>query len=188
MTKLTGGDPSYKFHRSFPLSQYDLPTHNSKILSFAQPTKRAAIEQMQASAQVTDALDRATTSDERIPISAPLSTASPQRTMTSEQISRNPGVDYTTFESVPLLSLPPSDGRPQTRLDLPCLFRRGRFDTGRCEPILGWDVRGFMTAISDDVVVACSSYDQYNFRLILWELALKLSYQTPELCKSVRIQ
>ena len=101
--------------------------------------------------------------------------------MTSEQISRNPGVDYTTFESIPLLSLPLSDGRPQTRLDLPCLFRRRRFDTGGREPILGWHVRGFMTAISDDVVVACSSHDQYNFTLILWELALKLSYQKLEL-------
>ena len=168
---------SYKFHRSFPLSQYDLPTHNSRILSFAQPTKRAATEQIQVSAQVTDVLDRTTASDEHVPISALLSVASPQRTMTSEQISRNPDVDYTTFELVPLLSFPQSDRRPQTRLDISCLFRRRCFDTGGSEPILSWDVRGFMTAISDDVVVACSSHDQYNFRLILWELALKLSYQ-----------
>lgn len=27
---------SYKFHRMFPLSQYDLPTHNSRLLSFPQ--------------------------------------------------------------------------------------------------------------------------------------------------------
>ena len=98
--------------------------------------------------------------------------------MTSEQISRNPGVDYTTFEPVPLLSFPQSDGRPQTRFDLPRLFRRRRFNTGGCEPILSWDVCGFMTAISDDDdVAACSSHDQYNFRLILWELALKLSHR-----------
>jgi len=94
---------SYKFHRSFPLSQYDLPTHNSRILSFAQPTKRPAIEQVQASAQGTDALDRTTASDEHVPISALLSTASPQRTMTSEQISRNPGVDYTTPDLISLV-------------------------------------------------------------------------------------
>ncbi|THU90721.1 nagb/rpia/CoA transferase-like protein [Dendrothele bispora CBS 962.96] len=28
---------SYKFHRLFPLSQYDLPSHNPKLLSFTQP-------------------------------------------------------------------------------------------------------------------------------------------------------
>jgi hypothetical protein len=158
---------SYKFHRSFPLSQYDLPTHNSRILSFAQPTKRPAAERIQASAQVTDALDRTTASDEHIPVSPPLSMASPQRTMTPEQISRNPGVDYTTFELFPLLTFPQSDGQPQTRLDLSRLFRRRCFDTGGSESILSWDVRGFMTAMSDDVVVACStcsSHDQYNFR------------------------
>lgn len=103
--------------------------------------------------------------------------------MTSEQISRNPGVDYTTFESIPLLSFLRSDGRPQTRLDLPCVFRRRCFDTGGSEPILSWDVRGFMTAISDDVVVACSSHDmhdQYNFRLILWEFVAQTQPSNPE--------
>ena len=102
---------SYKFHRSFPLSQYDLPTHNPRILSFVQPTKRTA---SQASPQVTDALDHTIASDEHIPISAHLSMASPQRTMTSEQIGRNPGVDYTTFGLVSLLLCPLSDARPQT--------------------------------------------------------------------------
>ncbi|KAI0281366.1 hypothetical protein BGY98DRAFT_1094860 [Russula aff. rugulosa BPL654] len=71
---------SYKFHRLFPLSQYDLPTHNSGILSFAHPTNRPAE-----------------------PSQSPR--ASPQRTMTSEQMERNPDVDYTTFGLVPLLTL-----------------------------------------------------------------------------------
>ncbi|KAJ3571895.1 hypothetical protein NP233_g3448 [Leucocoprinus birnbaumii] len=31
---------SYKFHRLFPLSQYDLPSHNSKIFSFTQTFER----------------------------------------------------------------------------------------------------------------------------------------------------
>src|SRR6266849_1411022 len=64
---------SYKFPRLFPLSQYDLPTHNSGILSFAHPTNRPASE----------------------PTRSPR--ASPQLTMTSEQMKRNPDVDYTTF-------------------------------------------------------------------------------------------
>lgn len=149
--------PSYKFHRSFPLSQYDLPTHNSRILSFVQPTKRTAL---QASPQVTDALDHTIASDEHIPISA-ISTASLQRTMTSEQIGRNPGVDYTTFGLVSLLLCPLSDARPQTRPDFPCLLRCRCFDTGRCEPIPSRDVCGFITAMSDSVILACGSSDRY---------------------------
>jgi translation initiation factor eIF-2B subunit alpha len=97
---------SYKFHRSFPLSQYDLPTHNSGILSFARPMNRPATEQIQASLSVTGAQDHAIVSHERTSIFQRLSTASPQRTMTSEQIGRNPDVDYTTFGSVPLLAHP----------------------------------------------------------------------------------
>ncbi len=111
--------------------------------------------------------------------------------MTSEQIGRNPDVDYTMFGLVPFLFLPQSDGRPQTRLDLPCLFRCRRFDTGGCEPILSWDVRGFMTAISDGVVAASSSYDQYISDLFCGSWALKLSHQKsnlPTTFKSVRIQ
>jgi len=70
---------SYKFHRLFPLSQYDLPTHNSGILSFAHPTNRPASE----------------------PIRSP--GASPQGTMTSEQMDRNPDVDYTTPDLISLV-------------------------------------------------------------------------------------
>ncbi|KAI0006008.1 nagb/rpia/CoA transferase-like protein [Russula compacta] len=89
---------SYKFHRLFPLSQYDLPSHNSGILSFAHPTSHPETEQ---SPQVTNAQDR--TSHELTPVSARLSTASPQRTMTSEQMSRNPDVDYTTPDLISLV-------------------------------------------------------------------------------------
>jgi translation initiation factor eIF-2B subunit alpha len=64
---------SYKFHRLFPLSQYDLPTHHSGILSFAHPTNWRASEPAQSTK------------------------ASPQRTMSSEQMDRNPDVDYTTW-------------------------------------------------------------------------------------------
>jgi len=94
---------SYKFHRSFPLSQYDLPTHNSGILSFAHPMNRPATEQIQASLSVTGAQDHAIVSHEQTSIFQRLSRASPQRTMTSEQIGRNPDVDYTTPDLISLV-------------------------------------------------------------------------------------
>ena len=40
---------SYKFHRLFPLSQYDLPSHNSQILSFPPGSDSSKITQEQIS-------------------------------------------------------------------------------------------------------------------------------------------
>ncbi|OJT15877.1 Translation initiation factor eIF-2B subunit alpha [Trametes pubescens] len=79
---------SFKFHRLFPLSQYDLPTHNPNILSFATPP---SAEQGSASASAAPA---ASTKD-----SGNLGRSSPpaERAMTQEQIARNPGVDYTRW-------------------------------------------------------------------------------------------
>src|ERR1700722_367967 len=34
--------PSFKFHRLFPLSQYDLPTHNPNVLAFPRAVQRAS--------------------------------------------------------------------------------------------------------------------------------------------------
>ncbi|KAH9981317.1 hypothetical protein BGW80DRAFT_1269630 [Lactifluus volemus] len=89
---------SYKFHRLFPLSQ---------ILSFGRPTNRPSTEQVHAS---LESRNNATVSDEHTSTSAGLSTASPQRTMTLEQMSRNPDVDYTRPD---LISLVFSDGVSQ---------------------------------------------------------------------------
>ncbi|KAH7889721.1 nagb/rpia/CoA transferase-like protein [Phlebopus sp. FC_14] len=64
---------SYKFHRLFPLSQYDLPTHNPSILAFPL-----------------------TTANENVSIE-------PSTNMTHEQIACNPDVDYTRPDLITLV-------------------------------------------------------------------------------------
>ncbi|KAI9509356.1 nagb/rpia/CoA transferase-like protein [Russula earlei] len=94
---------SYKFHRLFPLSQYDLPTHHSGILSFVHPTNRPATEQIKPSQHDVNVQNRPLASLAQTPISGQPSTASPQRTMTSEQMGKNPDVDYTTPDLISLV-------------------------------------------------------------------------------------
>ncbi|KAG1756814.1 uncharacterized protein EDB91DRAFT_37066 [Suillus paluster] len=79
---------SYKFHRLFPLSQYDLPTHTANILSF--PLSPAGNV---ASPSTTDAIR----SPERS------GNADNVRQMTPEQIACNPGVDYTRPDLITLV-------------------------------------------------------------------------------------
>lgn len=65
---------SYKFHRLFPLSQVDLPSHNPRILSFPRPVEK----------------DYAASPNSR-PASGALSSP-----ITQEEIAKNnPDVDYT---------------------------------------------------------------------------------------------
>ncbi|KAI0928790.1 hypothetical protein AcW2_004681 [Taiwanofungus camphoratus] len=82
---------SYKFHRLFPLSQYDLPTHNSTILSLPSPPQRPSD---------TD------TSGTPVNFHHSATGISPQPVelaMTVEQISRNPSVDYTRPDLISLV-------------------------------------------------------------------------------------
>ncbi|KAJ2916016.1 hypothetical protein MD484_g4380, partial [Candolleomyces efflorescens] len=80
---------SYKFHRLFPLSQYDLPSHNSKILSFSRPVRPAR------SASVSR--PSSTTTEH------PSSSTTPTK-ITQEQISENnPHVDYTRPDLISLV-------------------------------------------------------------------------------------
>jgi len=83
---------SYKFHRLFPLSQYDLPSHNSKILAFPRPFLSKPSPQP---------LDTPTESS-----STPINSRSdfiPPR-ITQEQISQNnPDVDYTRPDLISLV-------------------------------------------------------------------------------------
>jgi translation initiation factor eIF-2B subunit alpha len=80
---------SYKFHRLFPLSQYDLPTHTSNILSFplspggnvSFPPTTGAIKSAHEKSSDTDHI----------------------RQMTPEQIACNPGVDYTRPDLITLV-------------------------------------------------------------------------------------
>lgn len=86
---------SYKFHRLFPLSQYDLPTHKPYILSFplmAAPTP--------CRKHPVPPKDQPITAEER---NASTLTSSQTRYMTQEQIARNPDVDYTRPDLITLV-------------------------------------------------------------------------------------
>ncbi|KAH9934786.1 IF-2B-domain-containing protein [Fomitopsis serialis] len=90
---------SYKFHRLFPLSQYDLPTHNPTILSFAtlqqRPTPPDKVSHGAAASGQTLARDG--TSETTI---VPPPT---EMKMTTEQMTRNPSVDYTRPDLISLV-------------------------------------------------------------------------------------
>ncbi|KAI0670472.1 nagb/rpia/CoA transferase-like protein [Trametes maxima] len=87
---------SYKFHRLFPLSQYDLPTHNPNILSFTTPTMWSAGHD-DASPSDAPAVPLAGSAN------AGTSSSRTERAMTQEQIAKNPGVDYTRPELISLV-------------------------------------------------------------------------------------
>ncbi|KAI0781030.1 IF-2B-domain-containing protein [Trametes elegans] len=87
---------SYKFHRLFPLSQYDLPTHNPNILSFATPTAQSA---GQDGASATAAPETSSTGT----ANAGTQSSPTERAMTQEQIAKNPGVDYTRPDLISLV-------------------------------------------------------------------------------------
>ena len=70
---------SYKFHRLFPLSQYDLPTHHSGILAFPAAGRSLAPSQSEPHSPEKKTISRESS------------------TLTPEQISRNPDVDYTRY-------------------------------------------------------------------------------------------
>ncbi|EIW60487.1 IF-2B-domain-containing protein [Trametes versicolor FP-101664 SS1] len=89
---------SFKFHRLFPLSQYDLPTHNPNILSFATPPSTAQ-SAGQGSASATAAPVASTKDSGNLGRSSPPA----ERAMTQEQIARNPGVDYTRPDLISLV-------------------------------------------------------------------------------------
>ncbi|KAJ4487988.1 hypothetical protein J3R30DRAFT_3281197 [Lentinula aciculospora] len=80
---------SYKFHRMFPLSQYDLPSHNPGVLSFPQtPSARAHPASSGLSSESSSIL-----SDNGSPIK-----------ITQEDIARNnPDVDYTRPDLISLV-------------------------------------------------------------------------------------
>lgn len=81
---------SYKFHRLFPLSQYDLPSHSTKILSFMQTVKA---EDLVITPSADDSQKNFITS----------ATDSPVR-FTQEHICENsPDVDYTRPDLISLV-------------------------------------------------------------------------------------
>ncbi|TCD69721.1 translation initiation factor eIF-2B subunit alpha [Steccherinum ochraceum] len=87
---------SYKFHRLFPLSQYDLPTHNPSILSFRPPQVTAAPSS--PSGVSPDHQNEAINGTSSATPAAPSS-----RTMSADQIACNPDVDYTRPDLISLV-------------------------------------------------------------------------------------
>ncbi|CCL99140.1 uncharacterized protein FIBRA_01155 [Fibroporia radiculosa] len=90
---------SYKFHRLFPLSQYDLPTHNPTILSFPTlPQYPTFLETDFARGTPNvppSAENEIRTSKQSLPTA--------EMKMNAEQISRNPSVDYTRPDLISLV-------------------------------------------------------------------------------------
>ncbi|KAG6854301.1 hypothetical protein C0991_008196 [Blastosporella zonata] len=88
---------SYKFHRLFPLSQYDLPNQNTRVFSFPRP-KSASPPQIQPQWSVSSP-----GSGSRPPDETTSSDVVPT-TITQEQISQNnPDVDYTRPDLISLV-------------------------------------------------------------------------------------
>lgn len=77
---------SYKFHRLFPLSQYDLPTHKPNILSFPLTPRTPSPDTCIQTKNLSIAVDK-----NNISMSTPTKT----RCMSQEQVACNPDVDYT---------------------------------------------------------------------------------------------
>ncbi|KAI0318954.1 nagb/rpia/CoA transferase-like protein [Amylostereum chailletii] len=93
---------SYKFHRLFPLSQYDLPTHKPGILSFPQQPGHSADEKEPGQAvPIAEDSNKTMTSMASSSMTPVLSSG--QRTMSAEQIAKNPDVDYTRPDLISLV-------------------------------------------------------------------------------------
>ncbi|KZT26227.1 nagb/rpia/CoA transferase-like protein [Neolentinus lepideus HHB14362 ss-1] len=94
---------SYKFHRLFPLSQYDLPTHTDDILSFPRHAQRPS-PALTARPSVAPSTSSNPLVSGHLPIGrSKSSTSSSQLAMTPEQILRNPKVDYTMPDLISLV-------------------------------------------------------------------------------------
>ncbi|KAI0031832.1 IF-2B-domain-containing protein [Vararia minispora EC-137] len=92
---------SFKFHRLFPLSQYDLPTHKPGILSFPQPA--LSLEAKLSASQGRPGPDPSSIKPKMIPAAPQSLPYTEQRTMTPEQIAKNPDVDYTRPDLISLV-------------------------------------------------------------------------------------
>lgn len=118
---------SYKFHRLFPLSQYDLPTHTPNILSIPSLPAQS-ITAHGALSGASPGMSSPETQENPPAEKGDATTA--QRTMTAEQIARNPDVDYTRYAIRPLGTFHLFDWpcQIQPRFDLPGVFRRRDID------------------------------------------------------------
>lgn len=87
---------SYKFHRLFPLSQYDLPSHNARLFSFPSPSQTSAPSEHTPRTESILSLSH----EMSAPNTQPINTGK----ITQEQISQeNPDVDYTRPDLISLV-------------------------------------------------------------------------------------
>ncbi|KAI5124545.1 hypothetical protein M0805_003067 [Coniferiporia weirii] len=95
---------SYKFHRLFPLSQYDLPTHTPEIHSFPRPHARPLNSAVARPSVFQPQTISPSPSERRHQHSASAHTlSSSEYAMTPEQIRLNPEVDYTRPDLISLV-------------------------------------------------------------------------------------
>jgi translation initiation factor eIF-2B subunit alpha len=109
---------SYKWTRLFPLSQYDLPTHNDHILSFdliSTPSNSGANTPLPGTPRRHHPILRTTDSIPNLLLTSPISAKTPlghtsawnanpmTNVMPVGQAGRNPEVDYTPPEYITLL-------------------------------------------------------------------------------------
>ncbi|KAK0503231.1 hypothetical protein EDD18DRAFT_624574 [Armillaria luteobubalina] len=93
---------SYKFHRLFPLSQYDLPSHTPDLLSFSLPKGRHLRNSSVNPSPKPSSVSGGSTLESSAPEDA--SEPAAKITISQEQIARNnPSVDYTRPDLISLV-------------------------------------------------------------------------------------
>ncbi|KAF8636697.1 hypothetical protein AX17_003502 [Amanita inopinata Kibby_2008] len=94
---------SYKFHRLFPLSQYDFPSHNSRIFSFSRPLEPLQALSLSRTSDPTFETVHGTPLAQSGKIGPNLDSVTSAK-FTQEQISQNnPDVDYTRPDLISLV-------------------------------------------------------------------------------------
>ncbi|KAF8486487.1 nagb/rpia/CoA transferase-like protein [Gautieria morchelliformis] len=96
---------SYKFHRMFPLSQYDLPTHTDEILCFPVPTNtrplRPGLTLTKSSAR--NVINSPPAAPSQSAAGIEYASTMTRSSLTEEQLKCNPEVDYTKPDLITLV-------------------------------------------------------------------------------------
>ncbi|PFH54381.1 hypothetical protein AMATHDRAFT_72868 [Amanita thiersii Skay4041] len=95
---------SYKFHRLFPLSQYDLPSHKGRILSFPHIGQLLPSTQVPRISRPTAQSSLLQTPQDVSNLTEPVPSSIITTKITQEQIAQNnPDVDYTRPDLISLV-------------------------------------------------------------------------------------
>lgn len=131
---------SFKFHRLFPLTQYDLPTHNPNLLSFPRLSRKTPV----ITARPSISTLRDPPSSKKTSNDSYSEGSWAPRNMTPEQVALNPDVDYTRYVEIlqkPIRFLYRLKPDVQARLDIIGYFRCGNFNSRRCQSVFSRHVR-----------------------------------------------